>query len=80
MVEGTINSKTVKQFKKHLEFLIIYSKALTINIEGVLSIDKDGMKAIEALHKMALTYKKPFTIIGYGCKEIYDDIQVDDAA
>ncbi len=80
MVEGTINSKTVKQFKNHLEFLIIYSKALTINIDAVTAIDKDGMKAIEALHKMALTYKKPFTIIGYGCKEIYDDIQVDDAA
>ncbi|XCF05343.1 STAS domain-containing protein [Tamlana crocina] len=80
MVEGTIISDTVKQFKNHLEFLIIYSKALTINIDAVTSIDKDGMKAIEELYKMALTYKKPFTIVGYGCKEIYEDILVNDAA
>ncbi|MBU3821265.1 hypothetical protein KO566_04265 [Flavobacteriaceae bacterium XHP0103] len=79
-VEGNINSSTVKQFKNHLEFLILYTKSLTINIDNVKEIDKDGMKAFHYLFAKALNYKKKFEIIGYGCKDIYEDIQYNHAA
>lgn len=80
LVEGTINSTTVKQFKNHLEFLLLYSKSLTINIDAVNSIDTNGVKAFKDLLSTALTYNKKFSIIGFGAKDIYDDFQFNYAA
>ncbi|WP_111309971.1 STAS domain-containing protein [Confluentibacter sediminis] len=74
-VEGHINTTTVEQFKNHLEFLLLYTKSVTINIDKVKEIDKNGMKAFHDLYATALIYNKKFEIIGYGCKDIYEDIQ-----
>ncbi|WP_142784575.1 STAS domain-containing protein [Changchengzhania lutea] len=79
-VEGTIDATTAKQFKNHLEFLILYTKALTININGVNAIDSNGMKALRGLNTTALISNKAFSIIGYGCKDIYDDFQLNNVA
>lgn len=76
LVEGTINNTTVKQFKNHLEFLLLYKKSLTIDINGVTAIDKNGLKAIEALFLTALIYNKKFDVIGYGCKDIYESMDL----
>ncbi len=79
-IEGFINGSTVKQFKSHLDFLILYTKGLTINIEGVKLIDANGMKAFRDLYTTALISKKHFSIIGYGCKEIFQDFETNIAA
>ena len=80
LVEGTINATTVKQFKNHLEILLAYTKHLTINIDKVTAIDKNGLKVIEDLFEAAEFYNKPFSVIGYGCKDIYDSIDMSVAA
>ena len=80
LVEGTINTATVKQFKNHLEFLLVYTKSLTINIDNVTAIDKNGLKVIKDLFEAAEFYNKPFSVIGYGCKDIYESIDVSVAA
>ena len=80
LVEGTINSSTVKQFKNHLEFLLLYTKSLTINIDGVKAMDSNGVKALKDIFSMALTYNKKFFITGNGCKDIYDDFKFNYAA
>ncbi|PWH82005.1 hypothetical protein DIS18_12115 [Algibacter marinivivus] len=80
LVEGTINNTTVKQFKNHLEFLLAYSKSLTINIDKVTAIDKNGLKVIEDLFEAAEFYNKAFSVIGYGCKDIYESINMSVAA
>lgn len=80
LVEGTINATTANQFKNHLEFLLLYSKALTINIDGLQAIDINGMNTLRDLHTTALIQNKKFSIVGYGCKEIYDDFQYNNAA
>ncbi|WP_372937959.1 STAS domain-containing protein [Seonamhaeicola sp.] len=80
MISGTINATTVNYFKNHLEFLMLYTNALTINIECVISIDNNGLKAIEELYTMALANKKPFKILGYGHKGIYDELRINQAA
>ena len=74
LVQGSINSKTVEQFKNHLEFLLLYKNNLTINIDGVCAIDRMGMKTIKVLRTLALSNNKSFDIVGYGCKAIYEDI------
>lgn len=73
LVEGTINSSTVKQFKNHLEFLLLYKKTLTINIERVKAIDYHGLNALDDIYAQAINYNKQFSIIGYGAKDLYDE-------
>jgi anti-anti-sigma regulatory factor len=80
LVEGTINVSTVKQFKNHIEFLLLYTKDLTINIDGVKAIDSHGMRILRDLYTTALNYNKKFSITGYGCKDIYNDFQLNIAA
>lgn len=72
-VKGIINTNTVKQFKNHLEFLILYTKQLTINIEDVHAIDVNGVNALKFLFNTALSQNKKFKIIGYGCKDVYEE-------
>ncbi|ULC60346.1 STAS domain-containing protein [Flaviramulus sp. BrNp1-15] len=74
LIKGSINETTIKQFKNHLEFLLLFSKSLTINIDGVKLIDRSGMKVLKELNAISLMYKKKFEIIGYGCKDIYDEL------
>lgn len=76
LVEGFINSNTVNQFKEHLEFLLAYNKSVTINIDKVTAINKNGLKVIEDLFRDAKIKNKGFHIVGYGCKEIYDSIDL----
>ena len=73
-VEGHINVATVKQFKDHLEFLLLYTKSLTINIDKVEEIDTSGIQAFHDLYTTAIIYNKKFEIMGYGCKDIYNEI------
>lgn len=73
-LEGVINATTTKQFKKHLEFLLTYKKTVTINIEKVTAIDKNGLKAIEDIFYLAEINNKTFSIVGYGCKDIYESV------
>ena len=80
LVKGIIDTVTVKQFKNHLEFLLLYTKALTINIDGIQAIDVNGMNVLRDLNIKAQVYNKEFSVIGYGCKEIYDDFQYNIAA
>lgn len=80
LVEGIINASTVKQFKNHIEFLILYTKQLTINIEGVKTIDSNGVNTLKALVFFASKFNKKFKIVGYGCKDIYEELNYNKAA
>ena len=80
LVEGALNSITAMNFKNHLESILNTYGALTIDIEKVTEIDASGMKALRALYSNALIYNRPFYIVGTGCKEIYDDFTIINAA
>ncbi len=75
LIEGSINSNTVKQFKNHLEFLMLYTKALIINLDTVESIDLNGTKVLKELYLKSLTINKKFSIIGQGSKDILNDFE-----
>lgn len=77
VMEGNINNTTVKQFKNHLEFLLLYRKALTVNINDIKNIDKQGLDAIKYLFAKALSFNKKFDVTGYGCKDIYVAMHLD---
>ncbi len=47
-------------------------KNLILNIEEAVEIDKNGLNAIQQLMTLSLSKEINFSIIGGGCKEIYD--------
>lgn len=79
-VKGTLNKSSISVFQK--EFNNIFDKvdALTISIKDIESMDKYGVNAIAKLHEDALVKNKRFSIIGYGCKELYDHFKTGAAA
>lgn len=79
-IEGMINASTVKQFKNHVEFLMLYTKGVTLNIDSVTEIDANGMHALRDLYTIALIENKSFYITGNGCKEIFQDFESNLAA
>jgi len=76
LVEGIINIRTIEKFKNQLEFLLTFNKSVVINIDKVTAIDKHGLKIIEELFQTAKLNNKSFTVIGYGCKDIYESMDL----
>ena len=74
LVEGTINTKTIKRFKNHLEFLLLYTTSLTLNMDGVKAIDDNGFKVLKKLYAASRSSNKSFTIIGKGSEGIHEGI------
>lgn len=72
LLEGIIDSTTLKKLHNHLEFLLAYTKSVTINIDKVTAINKSGLEIIENLFRRAELNNKEFYVIGYGCKAIYE--------
>lgn len=79
-VEGSINTSTASSFRTHLEHILNESGNLTLDIDNVAEIDADGMVVLRTLYFNAFIRKQDFSIVGYGCKEIYDDFRYFDAA
>lgn len=69
-LKGKINSETTAFFKSY--FNSILRENIVINIDSVKQIDKEGLNTIFTLKQDANKKNKLFSIIGYGCKEIYD--------
>lgn len=80
LVEGNINPNTLKQFKNHLEFLLLYCKSLTLNMDGVETIDRNGIQVLKELYAVSLSSNKKISIIGKRSEEIYKDFQSINAA
>lgn len=71
-IQGKITCDNVLAMKLHLEYLLDRRKEITIDISQVTEIDFDGVLALTRMYKNSLLTNKVFTIIGTGCKEIYD--------
>jgi anti-anti-sigma regulatory factor len=75
IIRGCINANTTKQLRRHLEFLIRYTKKLTLDIGAVTQIDANGMKVLRELYAFALQEKKSLCFVGYGCKALHEDFE-----
>ena len=72
-LNGKINSSTLKSFITYFEYNLSHSKVVALNIENVIEIDRSGLEALRNFTIEATLKQKVFSIVGYGCKEIYDD-------
>lgn len=79
-LKGKINTKSVLLFLNFFTKKIDTKNVITINIDKVTEIDKSGMNAIQQLFIQASNNQKNFSIIGAGCKEIYNDFSTRQSA
>ncbi|OEK08159.1 hypothetical protein A8C32_01475 [Flavivirga aquatica] len=79
LVEGTLNMLTALNFKNHVESVMEHCDDLVIDIDNVTEIDNNGMEAIRSIYEKTLESNKKFYVVGAGCKEVYDDLCVNNA-
>ncbi|WP_298494094.1 hypothetical protein [uncultured Algibacter sp.] len=79
-IKGVLDKNNVTVFND--EFNNIFEKVnnVTISIQEIVSMDKYGVDAISKLHEEALAKNKRLSIIGFGCKELYDHFKSEIAA
>lgn len=68
-LKGKLNNLTSRFFIIYFEYNIEQSKNVTINIDNLDEISRDGLEAINTLTAIALRNHKIFSVIG----ETYND-------
>lgn len=79
-IKGNLTKKNLSTFSHTFKNIFDKIEHLTINIEGLDSIDREGVSAITKLHNVAISKNKKLTIVGLGCKELLDHIKTHSAA
>ena len=71
-IKGTLNKLSLKTFNAHFSNIFEKQDEVLINIEQIESIDRAGVMALARLHNESITKSKKLSIVGLGCKELYD--------
>ncbi|MEZ4797275.1 MAG: hypothetical protein R2785_08895 [Flavobacteriaceae bacterium] len=79
-IRGVLNRQNLHLFQSEFEHIFDSLDKLTISIEGLESVDRYGVNALAKLHNEAISKKKSLSIIGYGCKDVYEHFSTNDAA
>ncbi|MEY8850070.1 STAS domain-containing protein [Psychroserpens sp. XS_ASV72] len=74
-LHGTLNTATSKSFLNHVKLLMAHTKEMTLSIDHLSFIDESGVGALKHLLTEAFRQHLKFSIIGYGCKDIYDEFK-----
>lgn len=72
-LQGNLNATTSRSFIIHFEYMIETTKNVRVNIDKVKEIDSNGVAAFKTLFASALRHQKLFSVLGNGCKDIYDE-------
>lgn len=70
-IKGTLNKMSLKTFNAHFSNIFDRLDDILLDIEQVESIDREGVMALARLHNESITRSKRLSIIGLGCKELY---------
>lgn len=79
-IRGVLNRQNLHLFQSEFERIFDSLDKLTISIEGLESVDRYGVNALAKLHNEAISKKKSLSIIGNGCKDVYEHFNTNDAA
>lgn len=70
-IKGTLNKLNLKTFNSHFANIFDKRDYILVDIEQVESIDRAGVIALARLHNESITKSKKLSIVGLGCKELY---------
>lgn len=79
-IVGTLNKSSLNIFQNEFNNIFERVNNLTISIQDIQSMDRYGVDAIAKLHQEALNKNKKLSIIGFGCKDLYDHFKTSTAA
>ncbi|MFC0603098.1 STAS domain-containing protein [Winogradskyella pulchriflava] len=71
-IKGTLNKLNLKTFNAHFSNIFDKLDDILLDIESVESIDRAGVMALARLHNESITKSKRLSIVGLGCKDLYD--------
>lgn len=71
-LKGILDKKSLSLFYKEFNDIFERENALTISIEEVEWMDRYGVQAMTGLHNEAISKNKKLSIIGMGCRDLYD--------
>ena len=70
-IKGTLNKLSIKTFNSYFTNIFDKLDEILLDIESVESIDRAGVMALARLHNESIVKSKRLSIIGLGCKELY---------
>lgn len=76
-MKGILNKRNVDLFKKEFNHVFDKLSSITISIESIEWMDRSGVKAFANLHEEAVSKNKKLSIIGLGCKDLYDHFKTE---
>lgn len=79
-IRGTLNKLNVKTFNAHFANIFDRLDEILLDIERVESIDRAGVMALARLHNESIVKSKRLSIIGLGCKELYEHFKTEEQA
>jgi anti-anti-sigma regulatory factor len=71
-LKGILDKQSLGVFQNEFNNIFERVNALTISIEEIEWMDRYGVKAMTGLHDEAILKNKKLSIIGLGCKELYE--------
>lgn len=79
-LKGILDRNNMDVFYKAFKNIFERVNSLTISIEEIEWMDRDGVKAMSELHNEALLKNKKLSIIGLGCKDLYEHFKYQTAS
>ena len=79
-IKGTLDKKNLEVFQSEFKNIFEKLNSVTISIEAIESMDRYGVNALAELHKEAIAKHKSLSIIGLGCKDLYNHFKSEVAA
>lgn len=79
-IKGTLDKNNLEVFQSEFKNIFEKVNTLTISIEYIESMDRFGVNALAELHKEAISKNKSLSIIGLGCKDLYNHFKSEIAA
>lgn len=79
-LRGTLNKQNMDVFRNEFKHIFDRVNSFTISIEGVTSMDLYGVNALAQLHNESVAKNKSMSIIGLGCKDLYNHFKSEETA
>jgi anti-anti-sigma regulatory factor len=70
-IKGSLNKLNITTFNDYFTNIFDKLDEILLDIESVESIDRAGVMALARLHNESIVKSKRLSIIGLGCKELY---------
>lgn len=78
-IKGSLNKLNLRTFNAHFSNIFDKLDDILLDIESVESIDRAGVMALARLHNESINKSKRLSIIGLGCKELYDHFKTQES-